>query len=87
MEDHIVGDSFEDLEPDQVFGALFRLNTQSVTGGFHEISSDTIAKLHEAKAIAVVAADHVLALTLLRPPGEMGADVAVGSSRSVSECP
>jgi glycine cleavage system pyridoxal-binding protein P len=38
-----------------------------------------IAKLHEAKAIAVVAADP-LALMLLKPPGEMGADVAVGST-------
>ena len=73
----IVGDSFEDLEPDQVFGALFQY--PGVTGGFHDFS-DTIAKLHEAKAIAVVAADP-LALTLLRPPGEMGADVAVGSTQ------
>jgi len=37
-----------------------------------------ITKLHEAKAIAVVAADP-LALTLLKSPGEMGADVAVGA--------
>ena len=73
----IVGDSFEDLEPDQVFGALFQY--PGVTGGFHDFS-DTIAKLHEAKAIAVVAADP-LALTLLTPPGEMGADVAVGSTQ------
>ena len=73
----IVGDSFEDLEPDQVFGALFQY--PGVTGGFHDFS-DAIAKLHEAKAIAVVAADP-LALTLLRPPGEMGADVAVGSTQ------
>ena len=73
----VVGDPFEDLEPDQVFGALFQY--PGVTGGFHDFS-DTIAKLHEAKAIAVVAADP-LALTLLRPPGEMGADVAVGSTQ------
>ena len=71
----IVGDPFKDLEPDQVFGALFQY--PGVTGDFHDFS-DTIAKLHEAKAIAVVAADP-LALTLLMPPGEMGADVAVGS--------
>src|SRR4029077_8738892 len=63
------------LEPVQVFGALFQY--PGVTGHFHDFA-DAIAKLHEAKAIAVVAADP-LALTLLKPPGEMGADVAVGS--------
>jgi len=71
----IVGDPFKDLEPDQVFGTLFQY--PGVTGAFHDFS-DVITKLHEAKAIAVVAADP-LALTLLKPPGEMGADVAVGA--------
>src|SRR5205085_5889429 len=37
-------------------------------------------KAHEAGALAVVAAD-VLALTLLKAPGEFGADVAVGSTQ------
>jgi glycine dehydrogenase len=39
-----------------------------------------IAKAHEAQALAVVATD-LLALTLLRPPGEFGADVVVGNSQ------
>jgi hypothetical protein len=39
-----------------------------------------IAKAHEAQALAVVATD-LLALTLLRPPGELGADVVVGNSQ------
>jgi glycine dehydrogenase len=39
-----------------------------------------IARAHAAGALAVVAADP-LALALLRPPGEMGADVAIGSTQ------
>ncbi len=71
----IVGDPFKDLEPDKVFGALFQY--PGVCGAFHDFS-EIIDRLHAAKALAVVAADP-LALTLLKPPGEMGADIAVGS--------
>ncbi len=73
--DIVVGDPFKDLQPENVFGALFQY--PGVEGGFHDFS-DLIAKLHAAKALAAVAADP-LALTLLKPPGEMGADIAVGS--------
>jgi glycine dehydrogenase len=41
---------------------------------------DFAAQAHAAGALLVVAAD-LLALTLLRPPGEFGADVAVGSAQ------
>ena len=71
----IVGDPFKDLEPDKVFGALFQY--PGVEGAFHDFS-DVVARLHAAQALAVVAADP-LALTLLKPPGEMDADIAVGS--------
>ncbi len=71
----IVGDPFNDLRPEDVFGALFQY--PGVTGAFHDFSA-LIATLHEAKALAVVAADP-LALALVKPPGEMGADIAIGS--------
>ncbi len=71
----MVGDPFKDLEPDAVFGAIFQY--PGVCGEFHDFSG-LIAELHAAQALAVIAADP-LALTLLKPPGEMGADIAVGS--------
>ena len=71
----VVGDPFTDLDPSAVFGALFQY--PGVNGAVHDFS-EVIAGLHEAGALAVVAADP-LALTLLKAPGEMGADIAVGS--------
>jgi glycine dehydrogenase len=41
---------------------------------------DTIAKAHAAGALACVATD-LLALALLVPPGELGADIALGSAQ------
>ncbi|MFY9290703.1 MAG: aminomethyl-transferring glycine dehydrogenase [Methylorubrum rhodinum] len=71
----VVGDPLIDLDPAAVFGALFQY--PGVNGAIHDFS-DSIAALHAAGALAVVSADP-LALTLLKPPGEMGADIAVGS--------
>lgn len=71
----LVGDPTTDLKPDAVFGALFQY--PGVCGACHDFS-EPIAKLHSAGSIAVIAADP-LALTLLKSPGEMGADIAIGS--------
>ncbi len=71
----IAGDPFSELEPEKVFGAIFQY--PGVEGAFQDFTA-VIERLHAAKAIAVMAADP-MALTLLKPPGEMGADIAVGS--------
>ncbi|MFQ8431977.1 aminomethyl-transferring glycine dehydrogenase [Amaricoccus sp. W119] len=73
----IVGDPFSDLDPSKVFGAIFQY--PGTHGDFHDFA-EPIAALHAASALACVAADP-LALTLLRPPGEMGADIAIGSTQ------
>ncbi len=49
------------------------------TGAIRELAPE-IARAHEAGALAIVAADP-LALALLTPPGEMGADIVVGSAQ------
>ncbi|MEM8693924.1 MAG: aminomethyl-transferring glycine dehydrogenase, partial [Pseudomonadota bacterium] len=74
--DVIVGDP-SDLQADQVFGALFQYPG---TYGHLRDFSDDIAALHAANAIGVISADP-LSLTLLREPGAMGADIAVGSTQ------
>lgn len=65
------------MEADKVFGALFQY--PGTYGHVRDFTSE-IEKLHENKAIAVVAADP-LSLTLLKEPGAMGADIAVGSTQ------
>ncbi len=75
--DVIVGDPFADLDPAAVFGALFQYpGTHGIVRDFAPL----IARLHENRALATVAAD-ILALALLKSPGEMGADIAVGSTQ------
>jgi len=49
------------------------------TGAVRDIGPEIVAA-HEVKALAVVCAD-LLALTVLTPPGEMEADVVVGSAQ------
>jgi len=49
------------------------------TGALRDLAAE-IASAHEAGALAIVAADP-LALALLTPPAEMGADIVVGSAQ------
>src|ERR687888_689108 len=60
-----------------VFGALVQY---PATDGAISDYTDFIKQAHDAGALVVVAAD-ILALTLLKPPGEFGADVAVGNTQ------
>ncbi|WP_026543898.1 aminomethyl-transferring glycine dehydrogenase [Arthrobacter sp. 35/47] len=53
---------------------------QPGTSGALRDHADLIAKAHDAGALVTVAAD-LLALTLITPPGEQGADIAVGSAQ------
>ena len=73
----IVGDPDKDLKPEAVFGAIFQYPG---TYGHVRDFTPIIASLHAAGALAIVAADP-LALTLLKSPGEMGADIAVGNTQ------
>jgi glycine dehydrogenase len=67
----------ESIDLDDVFGILLQYPT---TDGRIRDYSDIAERAHQAKAMVVMATD-LLALTLLRPPGEIGADIAVGSTQ------
>jgi glycine dehydrogenase len=64
-------------EFDNAFGILLQYPG---TDGFVQNANDFISAAHENKALAIVAAD-LLALTLLTPPGELGADIVVGCTQ------
>ncbi|GAA6163335.1 aminomethyl-transferring glycine dehydrogenase [Pelagimonas sp. KU-00592-HH] len=65
------------MEADKVFGAIFQYPG---TYGHVRDFTDHITALHENKAIGIISADP-LSLTLLKEPGAMGADIAVGTTQ------
>ncbi|HEY9648968.1 MAG TPA: aminomethyl-transferring glycine dehydrogenase, partial [Chroococcidiopsis sp.] len=73
----IVGDhhSFDFEVP--IFGAL--LQYPATDGAIYDYH-DFCDRVHAAGALVTVAAD-LLSLTLLKPPGEFGADIAVGNTQ------
>lgn len=74
----IVGDSTSfDFSNQDVSGVLFQYPD---TNGNIVDFSKLVDKAHDAKALAVCATD-LLALTIVKPPGEFGCDVAVGSTQ------
>ena len=62
---------------DDVFGALVQYPT---TDGRIEDHRELAEKVHDAGALVVAATD-LLACALIAPPGEWGADIAVGNSQ------
>ena len=73
----VVADPMTALDPTVVFGALFQY--PGCSGKIQDFRQ-AIAALHASGSLAVMAADP-LALALLTPPGEMGADIAIGSTQ------
>ncbi|MFM9013440.1 MAG: glycine dehydrogenase, partial [Gemmatimonadota bacterium] len=73
----LIGDPTTDIPVDGVFGVL--LQYPGASGAVRDDAA-LITSLHERGVRVAVAAD-LLALTLLRSPGEMGADVVVGSAQ------
>src|SRR5207247_7814381 len=64
-------------EAPRLFGALVQYpNTSGELIDYGPLAE----RLHQGGALLIVATD-LLALTLVRPPGEFGADIAVGSSQ------
>ncbi|MCG8415408.1 MAG: glycine dehydrogenase (aminomethyl-transferring), partial [Pseudomonadales bacterium] len=74
--DLVIGE-FDQVNKDELFGAIFQY--PSMLGDANDLSHN-IDQLHAAKAIAIVAAD-LMSLAILKPPGEMGADVVLGSTQ------
>ncbi|WP_323796397.1 aminomethyl-transferring glycine dehydrogenase [Nisaea sp.] len=72
----MVGDENDTL-PEDAFAIL--LQYPDTNGAVHDYAG-IVEKAHAQGALAVVAAD-LLALTHLTPPGEFGADVAIGTSQ------
>ncbi|MCC2547408.1 aminomethyl-transferring glycine dehydrogenase [Hymenobacter sp. BT175] len=74
----VVGDHRQaDLTDEALFGAM--LQYPAADGAVYDYT-DFISKAHDNGLFVSVAAD-LMALTLLTPPGEMGADACVGNSQ------
>jgi glycine dehydrogenase len=73
----VVGDHEQFQFSEKVFGALVQY--PDTFGAIHDFTPFA-EKAHAAGALVTVATD-LLALTLIKPPGEFGADIAVGSAQ------
>src|SRR5438094_9620776 len=72
-----IGDYSRFQFDDAIFGALIQY--PATDGAIYDYAK-FVTRAHDAGAVGVLGAD-ILALTLLKPPGEFGADVAVGNTQ------
>lgn len=73
----VIGNPADGIADYDLFGILLQYpNTYGDVIDYQEL----IEQVHAKKALVVMAAD-LLALTIMKPPGEMGADVAVGNTQ------
>ncbi len=75
--DVVVGDYLVDIEKGEYFAGL--LQYPDASGEIRDYTN-AINQLKSRNTVVVMAAD-LLALTLLKPPGEMGADIVIGSTQ------
>ena len=73
----IIIDDPAKMDAEAVFGAIFQYPG---TYGHVRDFTDHMTALHDHKGVGIISADP-LSLTLLKEPGEMGADIAVGSTQ------
>ena len=73
----IIQGSSDECPDEDVFGALIQY--PSTTGNIQDLS-DLVEEFHQKQALVIVACD-LLSLALLKPPGEFGADVAIGNTQ------
>src|SRR6058998_4412703 len=72
-----IGDYSRFQFDDTIFGALIQY--PGTDGAIYDYD-EFVRQAHDAGALVVVATD-ILGLTLLKPPGEFGADVAIGNTQ------
>ena len=72
-----IGDPARDMKPERLFAAL--LSYPGSSGEVRDLAP-AVDALHRHGALAIVATD-LLALAPLKPPGEFGADIAIGSAQ------
>ncbi len=73
----VVGDVDSELDASEPYAVLLQYPTSSGRLGNPR---ELVERIHAAGALAVVATD-LLALTMITPPGELGADIAIGSAQ------